>query len=126
MNKIDYANYDFEKYTQIPERSLNGGLYTGEPFKLGKNGEVLHGNIPVIPDTGYMIRNNLLSANPPPGAIYQYPGNIRSGNNFQYMDGIKINKKYNLAGNMMKCNEDAMNKCQCKKCRSEYFKYAYV
>lgn len=124
MNKLDFSNYESTNYIAPPERALNGGLYTGEEFKKGKNNEILHGNVPVIPDTGFLIRYNLLSANPPPGAIYQYPGNIRPGNNFQYMDGIKINKKYNIGGNSMDCGTDN-TRCKCKKCRQEYFKYAY-
>ena len=35
-----------------------------------------------------MIHHNLKSANPPPGAIYQYPGTIRCGNNYMAMPGV--------------------------------------
>jgi len=59
-----------------PEPLLNGGLYTGESFKGP------WGNYPVAPTTnGFMA--NLASANPPPGALDQFPGYVRLGNNFQ-------------------------------------------
>ena len=59
-----------------PEPLLNGGLYTGESFKGP------WGNYPVPPTTnGFMA--NLASANPPPGALDQFPGYVRLGNNFQ-------------------------------------------
>ena len=70
--------------SSIPPPKLNGGLYTGEAFL--KNAP--WGNIPVKPDVDYMTNINLRSANPPTEAIYQYPGENRSGNNFQEMPGI--------------------------------------
>lgn len=73
----------------IPEPKLNGGLYTGEPFY--KNAP--WANVPCIPDVDYMTHVNLRSANPPPGAIYQYPGNVRPGNNYQKMPGIEKRSK---------------------------------
>lgn len=123
MSKINFSEYVFNEYNQPPPRKLNGGLYTGEPFKK----DSLHANVPVIPDTGYMIHYNLRSANPPPGAIYQYPGNIRPGNNFQHMNGISKNGKYNIAGNEQACSKgdnngnnnghnNAFGTCKCAKC----------
>lgn len=75
-----------------PEPSLNGGLYTGVKF-AGP-----WGNVPVIPDSGYMIHHNLKSSNPPPGAIYQYPGSIRPGNSYINMYGIQRyqDKSFNI------------------------------
>jgi len=67
-----------------PQPSLNGGLYTGQSFAPGAP----WGVVPVVPDAGHMIHYNLRSADPPPGAIYQYPGSIRPGNNFTPMYGI--------------------------------------
>jgi len=67
-----------------PPPSLNGGLYTGKPFDKGAP----WANIPVTPDSGVYVNKNLLSANPPPGANTQYPGNIRPGNNMQTMPGV--------------------------------------
>jgi hypothetical protein len=81
------------EYIPPPKPTLNGGLYTGEPF--AKNAP--YANIPVVPDTGYMIHYNLRSANPPPEAITQYPGTTRPGNNFQEMPGVtKQSDMYNL------------------------------
>ena len=67
-----------------PKRQLNGGLFTGEPFLK----DAPWANVPVIPDVDYMTNINLRSANPPPQAIYQYPGNVRPGNNFQANTGL--------------------------------------
>jgi hypothetical protein len=44
--------------------------------------------VPVTPDVDVYINQNLRSANPPPGATTQYPGNIRPGNNWQGMPGV--------------------------------------
>lgn len=64
-------------YRPPPKPSLNGGLYTGEPFEETE----LHRNFPVQPDSVNYHINNLKSANPPPGALYQFPDTIRPGNN---------------------------------------------
>ncbi len=82
-------------YERPPPQALNGGLYTGEPFL--KNAP--WANIPVIPDADYMIHYNLRSANPPPGALTQYPGMTRPGNNFQAMPGVKYISNYVIACN---------------------------
>jgi len=71
-------------YVPPPKPSRNGGLYTGQEPPAGSPWAA----IPVVPDVDYMINQNLQSANPPPGAIYQYPGNIRPGNNFQAFPGL--------------------------------------
>jgi hypothetical protein len=68
----------------IPHPKLNGGLYTGEPFSP----DAPWATVKVVPDVDYMTNINLRSANPPPGAIYQYPGNTRPGNNHQSMPGV--------------------------------------
>jgi hypothetical protein len=70
--------------SSIPPPALNGGLYTGEPFKGP------WGNVPVVPDTDYMINVNLRSARPPPEALTQYPGGPRPGNNVQKMPGVRL------------------------------------
>jgi hypothetical protein len=67
-----------------PPPSLNGGLYTGEPFAHGAP----WANVPATPDASYMVHFALRSANPPPGAIYQYPAAIRPGNSYTYMYGV--------------------------------------
>lgn len=45
-----------------------------------------------------MIHYNLRTADPPPGAIYQYPGSNRPGNSFTPMIGIQKYKddRFNL------------------------------
>lgn len=72
------------QYSPPPQPSLNGGLYTGQPFQKGAP----WANVPVIPDAGYMTHYNLRSANPPTDALFQYPGSIRPGNNWQPMEGL--------------------------------------
>lgn len=102
-------------YMKEPPRSLNGGLYTGEPFI--KNAP--YGNFPVIPNTDYMTNINLRSANPPLEALYQYVGNTRPGNNFQENIGL-INtmsaEGFNMNHNF-KCIPSKLikplNECKC-------------
>ena len=68
------------------EPALNGGLYTGEPFKSGAP----WANVPVRPTTAYMTHVNLQSANPPTQALYQMQHGYRPGNNTDDMiPGIK-------------------------------------
>jgi hypothetical protein len=114
-----YAPYDSKLSVPPPQPSLNGGLYTGEPF--AKNAP--WANVPVVPEGTYMTHVNLRSANPPPGAIYQYAGGIRPGNNYQIMPGVqKVSDKYN-----MWCNNaprTVSEDCTCNTCR--FRKYSYV
>ena len=67
---------------QIAPRPANGGLYGGSqcdrPWMP----------IDVTPTATNYIMNNLLSANPPPGAIEQYIGTNRPGNNYTAMPNI--------------------------------------
>jgi hypothetical protein len=87
MMKLHFSEYDFEKigYQTPPGPSLNGGLYTGEPFV--KNAP--YGNIAITPDATVYINNNLARGNqPPPSAKYQYPA-TRQGNSFVEWKGIK-------------------------------------
>lgn len=72
----------YASYVPPPPPQRNGGLYSGP------NSTKPWAAIPVIPDVDYMTHVNLRSANPPPGAIYQYQGNIRPGNNFQSFPGL--------------------------------------
>ena len=67
------------QYSKLPPPSLNGGLYTGEPFQQNAPWR----NFPARPDTGNMIFNNLRSMNvPPEDALFHFPGGgIRPGNN---------------------------------------------
>ena len=47
-----------------------------------------YASIHVTPTATNMINNNLLSADPPPGATEQYPGTNRLGNNYIAMPGV--------------------------------------
>lgn len=71
----------------IPPRQLNGGLYTGEPFMK----DAPWRNFPAVPSSEVMMREQLASANPPPGAQVLYPsGNLRPGNNRINRPGIRL------------------------------------
>lgn len=88
MSQLSFANAAEIPYTghvQPPPRALNGGLYTGEPFLEGAP----WANVPVVPDVDFMTNVNLRSANPPPEALFQYPGNTRPGNNFNQNTGLQ-------------------------------------
>ena len=64
----------------LPPPTLNGGLYTGEPFLP----EAPWRNFPATPDAGYMTHVNLLAGGnaPPSQATYHIPGGgLRPGNN---------------------------------------------
>ena len=60
-----------------PAPVANGGWFTGNPAPAGAP----WATVPVIPDGSYMNRYVLASANPPPGALSQFPGN-RPGNSW--------------------------------------------
>ncbi len=68
--------------TQMPPSPPNGGLYGGPQATFPWS------NIPVVPTATNLIHHNLRSANPPPGAINQYPGGQRKGNNYIAMSGV--------------------------------------
>jgi hypothetical protein len=57
------------------EPPVNGGLYTGEPFKGPWK------NYPAMPMTSYLNHVNLRSANPPLPALFQMAPPLRPGNN---------------------------------------------
>lgn len=116
MQKQSYAPsaYNSDLSVPPPPPSLNGGLYSGEPFAA----KAPYGNIPVVPDVGYMIHYNLRSANPPPGAIFQFPGNIRPGNNYQSMPGVRRASNYNLLCNSSSAKEKVIN--------DRFSKYSYL
>jgi hypothetical protein len=106
------------EYQGIPPRSLNGGLYTGTPF----NADALWGNVPVIPDTYYMIHHQLKTCNPPPGATSHYPHTARPGNNPLTMPDKQTLPMYNIV--CTSCKKDYPMPCKCKKC--SFSKYAYL
>ena len=59
----------------IPNASYNGAVTIGEKCSGP------HCSIPTAPTSGALINSNLLSANPPPGAVFHYPSTFRLGNN---------------------------------------------
>jgi hypothetical protein len=82
---ISFAPYDFTKYEPAPQPSLNGGLYSGEPFQRGAP----WANFPVTPDTTTYVHENLQQGNdPPPEARFQYPP-TRQGNSEVRWLGLK-------------------------------------
>jgi hypothetical protein len=87
------------KYSEIPPRALNGGLYTGKPFIKGAP----WANKPVRPETVNMIYNSLQSMHvPPEEAIYLFPGGgIRPGNNVPELPVEYINTLRNSDTNSM-------------------------
>lgn len=67
------------------EPVLNGGLFTGEPFKKGAP----WANIYQRPTAAYLTNQALKSANPPLLARYQIQAGYRPGNNDDdYIDGV--------------------------------------
>ena len=92
MSGLKFSPYEYTLYVPPPPPKLNGGLYTGEPFKEGAP----WANVPVIADIDYMIHHNLRSANPPIEALFQYPGQVRPGNNYQAMTGLAKPNGYDM------------------------------
>jgi hypothetical protein len=81
---LSYIDYDSSAYTKIPKPALNGGWYTGQPFKKNAG----WATVPVIPDSGYMTHYNIHNRNKTaPGADTQY-GNVRPGNNCFLLEGV--------------------------------------
>lgn len=102
-------------FVKPPKPILNGGLYTGEPFKEGAP----WGNVPVISDVSYLVNVNLKSAQPPDAATTQFPGGIRFGNNYQKMPGVKYIKEYGiLVNDVPKGQKCIVNNCS-------FSKYSY-
>lgn len=76
----------------LPGPSLNGGLYTGEPFAKGAP----WANVPNAPDAGFLTHVALRTANPPPGATVQYVVGLRPGNNASMMEGLEYDDEHGL------------------------------
>lgn len=76
----------------IPPAPLNGGLFTGEPFKE----DAPWRSFPVTPCTSYLNHYNLRSANPPVQALFQSGANTRPGNNSSDLKecGVTWNSKF--------------------------------
>jgi hypothetical protein len=69
-----YSTIDWQGSVPVPERKVNGGLYTGQPAQGP------WGNVPVIPEAHVYHTQNLQSAKPPPGATHQPVSFDRPGN----------------------------------------------
>lgn len=111
--------------SQVPPPTLNGGLYTGEQFAPGAP----WGNVPATPDAGFMIHYNLRSANPPPGAVYQYPGGAsRPGNNTPNMHGISKLKNRPFTAYCIDDSEmkNDVKSLQQSKNNVRFSKYSYI
>ena len=97
QTSIPFEERDYSPYTKMPPPTKNGGLYGG------KQSNSPWMPIPITPtSTNFML--NLKSANPPPGAMEQYIGSVRLGNNYSAMPNLKwyVPKKntgpYNIVG----------------------------
>lgn len=76
---VDTSDKNLGKYVPPPPPSLNGGLYTGQPFAPGAE----WANRPVAPDAGnYQYGSLAQVASAPAAARYMMPGGgLRPGNN---------------------------------------------
>lgn len=134
-SKLASADYNIADvgYRPPPKPSLNGGLYTGEPFE--ETG--LHRNFPVQPDSVNYHITNLKSANPPPGAMHQFPDTIRPGNNLP--DTVALGLSRYSTNHSIMCTkrpapEDTMKndsiskdfKCQKTDQNKDFNKHAYL
>jgi len=88
MSRLSYSYLEADAPSGIPERKVNGGLYTGQAAAPNAP----WGHIPVIPEAHIYVAENLKSANPPPTALHHIPGYTRPGNNTQVFPN---HKKYN-------------------------------
>jgi len=80
---VHFYKRSYNPNISMPPSPKNGGLYGGEQSNKP------WASIPVTPTATNYINNNLKSANPPPGAIYQYVGTDRFGNNYTPTPGVK-------------------------------------
>jgi hypothetical protein len=79
----------------LPPPRANCGWFTGEAFEAGAGWAC----VPVVPESGKMLTETLLSANPPPGATEQYQQNVRPGNHCQAMPAVrKLKRPYDTLG----------------------------
>lgn len=71
-------------FESIPRPLPNGGLFSGPEPTPGSGYEAIY----VPASSSYYINQNLRSANPPPGAVYQYISFTRPGNNLGSQPGV--------------------------------------
>jgi hypothetical protein len=146
-NKLQFADYEFEKYGYMPppEPSVCGGLFTGEDFPK----DAPHRNFPLTPDTVVYLQQGLsIGNNVPEKAMYMLPP-TREGNSFvdwsslQSYEGTAINhgpyntycapitcKEKQCYCDEVLCKEDANRYCNAENCinkteNTEFVKYFY-
>lgn len=100
---------------KFPPFRLNGGWFTGEPFRKGAG----WADVPVLPEAGYMISTNLKSADPPPGATSQYVGVPRPGNNCETLPNARL---LSTPFERIACTADDAGSSEAKR----FSKYAYL
>lgn len=86
--KLQFYQYDFAKdgYLKPPPRSLNGGLYGGEPFLPGAP----WGNVPIVPEATIYTNEAIAIQNEVPHqARFQYHA-TRPGNSFVEWRGLSM------------------------------------
>lgn len=83
---------DYSSESKIPASPPNGGLFSD------KQSTKPWANIPITPSMTNLIHHNLRSANPPPGALEQYVGTDRLGNNYAPMPGVYWYNPDNMHG----------------------------
>ena len=75
---LPFTYIDYTSPVPAPPPSLNGGLYTGEPFREGAG----WANVYVRPDADAYAQNLLQnSQTPPPPGAQIIPTTVRPGNN---------------------------------------------
>ena len=89
---IIYSELDYSAPSGIPERKVNGGLYTGEAAKGP------WGCYSIVPEAYIYTTENLKSADPPPRGMDMIPGgDTRVGNSVQLFPGYhKQNNSINM------------------------------
>jgi hypothetical protein len=76
----------------VPDRALNGGLYTGAPFASSA-----WANTPIVPDSNVMVQDGLLIGHaPPPGARTQLVSWQRPGNELASADGLVYDERLHM------------------------------
>ena len=80
---LEFGLVDWEGPVPVPERLLNGGLYTGSPFAQG----AAWGNSAIEPDAHiYMSTYSTM----PEAARNHMPGYTRPGNNMQLAPAQRV------------------------------------
>jgi len=89
MPTLDFGLVDWNGPVPVPERLVNGGLYTGEPFKKG----AAWGNSSIEPHAHTYMG---MYTSMPAAAFSHMPGYTRIGNNHQEMPVHRVYdaKKY--------------------------------